>query len=83
MNTKIGLFVTLVALSGLGIGAFAQQNSTASNVEGFKIEIGFNPTSSSIKMKCIEGCVWETLAFTCDSSVECTSSIDEGGMSAE
>jgi hypothetical protein len=83
MKVKNGLIVMLAALIGFGISAFAQQNAINRKVVEFEIEITVDRENNGVNMKCIEGCMWETLSFGCGGlDIDCASSIDESGTPA-
>lgn len=81
MNTSFHL--VLAALTGFGINAVAQQIPGRLNVVEFEIEIAVDRAKNGVHMKCIEGCMWKTLSFSCGPDIECVSSIDESGTPAE
>ena len=84
MKIKIlGVFV-LGGMSAAAIGAIAQQSSPGRDLADFRIELSIDRTANRIRLKCTEGCAWETLSFSCDpSGADCESSIDQFGTPAE
>ena len=83
MKTKTYLLVAVAILSGYVISSLAQQSAAQRNIVEFEIEVSIDPVENGVKFKCIDGCAWEALSFSCGPGVECASSIDEYGIPAE
>lgn len=80
MKTKNLLLVLVGAAIGFGFSAAAQQSPP---VADFAIEIAIDRSENGVDMKCMKGCMWRRLSFSCGPGVDCVSSIDETGTPAE
>ena len=86
MKPKNALLLLTGAFLGFAINAIAQQSNTGqlSDVIQFEIELTVDRMKNGIRMKCLEGCMWESLAFSCDpNGPDCEGSFDEGGTPAD
>jgi hypothetical protein len=86
MKPKYVYLLLIGAILGFAINAVAQQTSPRPNhgVAEFEIELVVDRADNVVRMKCIEGCMWETLSFGCDSSgPDCAGSFDESGTPAD
>jgi hypothetical protein len=77
--------LSLVAVVGIGLmpGGASVWSQDTRNVASFNIEVTLDSTNHEVRFKCIDGCAWEALSFSCGNDVECTSSIDEYGTPTE
>ncbi len=86
MKPKNSLLLVTGVFLGLAINAIAQQTETRQprSVVQFEIELTVDRVKNGVRMKCLEGCMWEALAFSCDpNGPDCEGSFDEGGTPAE
>lgn len=73
----------LGALSALAVGAFAQQQGNAPRVSSFAIELTVDRANNGVRMKCLDGCGWKTLGFSCGADKpDCVASFNEYGTPA-
>jgi hypothetical protein len=83
MKTRNQLVLIFSILLGLTInGALLYAAGSRSIVE-FEIEIAVDRVNNGVNLRCTEGCVWETLSFSCGPDKDCVSTIDEYGTPAE
>ena len=69
----------IAALALLSIAAAAAYSASTPKVSTFKIEIAVS--GSSVTMRCIDGCAWETASASCDKTEgECRFVIDPAGL---
>ncbi len=83
MKTKTSLIVVAAAVLGFALNTMAQQTVGNRADAEFDIEVTVDQSNNGVKFKCNEGCVWETLSFSCRPGVDCSSSIDERGTPAQ
>lgn len=80
MKTRNILYMVAGLIIGFGFNATAQ---TQSPVVDFAIEVAIDRADNGVKVKCMKGCMWRTLSFSCGPGPDCVSSIDETGTPAE
>lgn len=83
---KIKLLIVFVfgCISALAISALAQQDASGDAVANFAIELSIDRSENGVRMKCTEGCAWESLSFSCDpSGADCQGSFDQFGNPGE
>ena len=70
MNSTNILLLLIGAFLGFAINAIAQQTDPLPSraIVRFEIELTVDRTENGVRMKCIDGCMWETLSFACDPS---------------
>jgi hypothetical protein len=67
------------ALALLSIAAAAAYSASTPKVSPFKLEIAVS--GSSVTMRCIEGCAWETTSISCGKTeAECRFAVDHAGV---
>ena len=79
MNVRILIGSLVFASLTVGLGRAAEQRPLAN----FKITVAVNPQKNEVALKCREGCAWTDLTFSCKENEECSSPIDEYGMTNE
>jgi len=83
MNIRKLIYAGIVIYAALMISFANFSEAGPRNIVEFEIEITVDRENNGVKLKCIDGCAWETLSFACHRDIECTSSIDENGTPAE
>ncbi len=86
MKPKNALLLLTGVFLGFAVNAIAQQIDTrqSPSVVQFEIELTVDRMKNGVRMKCLQGCMWETLAFSCDpNGPDCEGSFDEGGTPAD
>jgi len=86
MKPKNILLLLTGAFLGFAISATAQQTNPRPNraIVQFEINLTVDRAQNGVQMKCIDGCIWETLSFACDpNGPDCERSFDEGGTPAD
>ena len=83
MKSQYRLVLILSVFIGLTInGALLYAANGRTGVE-FEIEVAVDRINNGVKFRCMEGCHWETLSFSCGPDIDCVSTIDEFGTPAE
>jgi len=81
---KTVLVFALGAISALAITATAQQPNSTKTPPVFSINLEVVRAENGVRMKCTEGCAWETLSFSCDpNGPDCEGSFDQFGTPAD
>lgn len=71
-------------ISAIAIDALAEQRASGDSLAKFVIELSIDRSENGVRMKCTEGCAWESLSFSCDASGEdCEGSFDQFGTPAQ
>lgn len=86
MKFKNWIVLVIGLICGTAFDAIAQQNNdpVPRSVVEFEIELTVDRAKNGVRMKCLEGCRWRTLSFSCDpNGPDCERSFDEGGTPAE
>lgn len=84
MKLKTVNTFALGVISALAINTLAQGANPKDDGASFRIDLEVLRAENGVRLTCAEGCVWETLSFTCDSNRgDCQSSFDEYGMAPD
>ena len=74
MNVRI--LIGSLVLASLAVGRAAEQRPLAD----FRVVVAVDPQKNEVVMKCMAGCAWTDLTFSCRENEVCSSSVDEYGM---
>jgi len=83
MKSRNRLAFILSIFIGLTINGVLLYAANTRTVVEFEIEVTVDRVNNGVKFRCMEGCHWETLAFSCRPGLDCVSTIDEFGTPAE
>lgn len=84
MKTKMLFMFAFGFMSAFAISAIAQQTASKHGLANFEIELSINRSENGVRMKCTEGCAWETLSVSSDpSGADCEGSFDQFGTPAQ
>ena len=83
MKSRNRLVLILSIFIGLTINGALLDAANSRTVVKFEIEVTVDRVNNGVKFRCMEGCHWETLSFSCGPDIDCVSTIDEFGTPAE